>query len=261
MFTHHQEAINKVIEILKEDKEIIALIFGGSIAHQFAKEDSDVDIMIVVSEEDYQKRVERGYITYFNGEICTYEGGYVDGKYVSIEFMKKVAEIGSEPARFAFKDCFIGFSRDAQVERLIEQIVQYPVHEKEMKMKKFYSQMKGWYWYCNESFKRDQPYLLNYALSNMVLFAGRLILVHNETLFPYHKWFLKVLEDVDNKPEGFIEQIEMTLKHRRKEDIDKLFHMVDSFYEWTDKGTPWNREFVNDNELRWMTGSAAVADL
>lgn len=261
MFMHHKEAIEQVRQFFMQDDEVIALIFGGSIAHGFAKEDSDVDIMIVVSEEDYQKRVAQGYITYYKGDICQYEGGYVDGKYISIEFMKKVANMGSEPARYAFQDAFIGFTRDQQVEELMKKILTYPVEEKEMKMSKFYSQMKGWYWYCNQSFKRDQLYLVSYATANMVLFAGRLILVHNEVFYPYHKWFMKVLEQVEKKPEGLIEQMNIVLSTHKKEDIDKLFQMVDEFYEWTDKSVPWNREFVNENELKWLTQNSAISDL
>lgn len=56
MFKHHQDSINNVIKKMKENDNVLALIIAGSIAHGFATEDSDVDIMIVVSQEEYERR-------------------------------------------------------------------------------------------------------------------------------------------------------------------------------------------------------------
>ena len=103
MHAHHSQSIQNVKEYFQRDPEVQALLLSGSIAHGFQSPGSDVDIMIFVSEEDYQKRFQTGQIHFFNRDLCTYEGGYVDGKYLSLNFVQQVLEKGSDPARFAFE--------------------------------------------------------------------------------------------------------------------------------------------------------------
>ncbi len=55
-------------------------------------------------------------------------------------------------------------------------------------------------WYTKEARKRDNRYLLGLAVNKMVLFGGRVMLAHNEILCPFHKWFLKVLEQAPDRP-------------------------------------------------------------
>src|SRR5215207_2051047 len=102
MFPHHTRSIQNVTEYFQRDPEVLALLLGGSIAHGFETSTSDVDIMILISEEDHKKRLESNQVHFFNMDLCTYEGGYVDGKYLSRGFIEQVKEKGSEPARFAF---------------------------------------------------------------------------------------------------------------------------------------------------------------
>jgi len=104
MLPHHSQSIQNVREYFERDPEVLALLLSGSIAHGFQSATSDVDIMIFVSEEDHRKRSQTGQLHFFNRELCTYEGGYVDGKYLSLNFVKQVLEKGSEPARFAFEE-------------------------------------------------------------------------------------------------------------------------------------------------------------
>src|SRR4051812_17877591 len=91
MYKQHQETIKNITERFQKMDDVLGLLISGSIAHGFAREDSDVDIMIVVSDEDYNSRLKTGNMHYFDKLDCAYEDGYVDGKYISMEFLKKVA--------------------------------------------------------------------------------------------------------------------------------------------------------------------------
>lgn len=68
---------------------------------------------------------------YYEEEVCPWERGYVDGKCISVEFIEKVCELGSEPAKFAFKDAFVTYSKIAGLENLIEKAASYPIRNKE----------------------------------------------------------------------------------------------------------------------------------
>ena len=89
MHPHHTQSIQNVTDFFQRDPEVLALVLGGSIAHGFETPTSDVDIMIVVSDEDHKKRLEKNQVHFFNRDLCTYEGGYVDGKYLSLNFIEQ----------------------------------------------------------------------------------------------------------------------------------------------------------------------------
>ncbi len=261
MFENHEETIRNVTRRFKEQKDVIALIVGGSVAHGFAGEKSDVDIMILVSDEDYKNRMETGNVTYHDTEDCTYDEGYIDGKYVSVEFLKMVAEKGSEPARFAFQDAVICFSKTDGLEELLESITKYPAEHKDERIRRFYAQFEAWNWYCNEAVKRDNRYLLDRSVSNIVLFGGRMILAHNEKLYPYHKWFLRVLQNADRKPHDLIDKINDLLEYKTQEKIEAFHKCIVEFNDWELPQIHWPTQFMMDSELNWLDGYVPIADI
>ncbi|HLV10342.1 MAG TPA: nucleotidyltransferase domain-containing protein [Halanaerobiales bacterium] len=257
---HHQQTIDNLAGHFKGQADIRAVIVGGSVAHGFATKDSDLDIFLLISEKGYQERFEKGELTYWNDSLTSYDG-YVDGKYITVDFLKKVAEKGSEPARFAFKDAFVVFSRMNRLEVLLKSASRYPVEEKEDKIEKFCAQFEAWKWFAEEARKKNNLYLLTRATASFTLFAGRLILTHNEMLYPYHKWFLRVLGQAPDKPEGLLEQIERVLKKKGKADIEDLYNMIGEFADWGFNSSDWPNRFMHDSELTWMDGKIPVDDL
>ena len=204
MKPHHKRAIEKLTEHLKQDERYLALIITGSVAKGQEKDDSDIDFVLVVSDEEYVKRKRRNRFSYFDTQFCDYPGGYVDGKIVNLEFLKTVAERGTEPARDAFDDAWIAFSKIPELEDILNAIPVYQIEEKARKIQSFTAQFEIAYWYVGEAEKRNDKYLLNRAATDLVLFGGRLILAHNELLFPFHKLFMNVLEKAPQKPENLL---------------------------------------------------------
>ena len=261
MYPHHTQSIQNVTEYFQHDPEVLALLLGGSIAHGFETSTSDVDIMILVSEEDHKKRLESNQIHFFNIDLCAYEGGYVDGKYVSPGFVKQVREKGSEPARFAFAGSRILFSK---VDGLAEEIckaAEYPVSKKAEQIKRFYAQFEAWHWYSQESLRLNNAYLLGTSVSKMILFGGRLILAHNETLYPYHKWFLRVLENAKDKPDDLLTSIQQLTAAPTAQTIEYFYEKVKTFQPWIEGGFSWPTQFMLDSELNWLDGKTPVDDL
>jgi predicted nucleotidyltransferase len=244
MDLHHSQTIQNVTEYFHRDPEVLALLLSGSIAHGFQTSASDVDIMIFISAENYQKRFQMGQLTFFTTDLCTYAGGYVDGKYLSLDFVKQVMVKGSDPARFAFEGAQVLFSRIQGFEEEVCRIAEYPIAEKSERIKRFHAQLEAWHWYCGEALKRGNQYLLNTAVSKLILFGGRLILTHNEMFYPYHKWFLRVLEQAKDKPSGLMASIQALTESPTNENP-----------------YGWGAQFMLDSELNWMDGKTPVDDL
>lgn len=261
MQPHHSQSIQNVKEYFQRDPEVQALLLSGSIAHGFQSPTSDVDIMIFVSEEDHQKRFQTGGLHFFNTDLCTYEGGYVDGKYLSLNFVKQVLEKGSEPARFAFEGSQVLFSRVEGFAEDVCRIAEYPAAEKSERIKRFYAQFEAWHWYCGEALAKGNQYLLGTSISKLILFGGRLILTHNEMLYPYHKWFLKVLEGAQEKPADLMASIHALTAAPTTETVEAFYEKVKSFQPWSEDPHHWPVQFLLDSELNWLDGKTPVDDL
>ena len=73
----------------------------------------------------------------------------------------------------------------------------------------------------------------------------------NEVLYPYHKWFLKVLEGVEHKPTEFIVRIHSLLKDNSESNIRGFYECVKSFSNWNEANVNWPNLFIIDSELNW----------
>ena len=95
----------------------------------------------------------------------------------------------------------------------------------------------------------------------MVLFGGRLILTHNELLYPYHKWFLRVLADAKDKPSELLTCIENLYQMPSAENTQLFYDLIKDFREWPVSEKSWPAQFMLDSELNWQTGATPVDDL
>ena len=68
MYQHHREAIETITRKLKTREDILGIIVAGSVAHGFENEASDIDLMLVLSDEDYERALKSGEIGYYETE-------------------------------------------------------------------------------------------------------------------------------------------------------------------------------------------------
>ena len=85
IYLHQQKAIDYITEKFKSDESMLAFLISGSIPHGFNNENSDIDFNVVVSNEDYEKRKASNELTYWESASDFYEGGYFDGKYITLD--------------------------------------------------------------------------------------------------------------------------------------------------------------------------------
>lgn len=108
--------------------------------------------------------------------------------------------------------------------------------------------------------RHDNLYTNTRAASQLALFAGRLILVENRILFPYHKWFMHYLGKCPKRPEGFMDQIQALLQYPGMDQADLLSQNLKAFKDWgvTDfQAFMW---FFEEEELSWMDGKVPMED-
>lgn len=260
MKPQHERAIQRLKEAYVNDADTLALIVGGSVAKGWARDDSDLDFMAIVSDELYEKRSSEERLMTYRTDLTDYEGGYGDGKLVPLNFLKLVAQKGSEPARSAFLGAILLFDRTGEVRPLIDQILVYPEDGVEERIRRFHSQIMIWGWFVGEAAKRDDPYLMARATTEIALFSMRLILAVNRRIYPYHKWVTRMVEESPNKPDGIVDKIQLMLRHPS---VDTARVVVDAIHDWYTLPVDFGEHchhFLQDSEWNWMDGPAPIGD-
>ena len=257
---HHQRAIDRLSEAYRDDPRFRALIIGGSIAKGFARADSDVDFLIVATDEAFEKYRAARDLFINRRDLCDYEGGFVDGKIINLAFLTELADKGNEPSRAAFEGAFLAYSHVPDLEALLQRIPVYPEAEHEERVKAFYSMAFIQHWLFHEAERHGNRYTLTRAASQLALYSGRLILAHNRRLFPYHKWLPKTLESVPDKPESMMACFNDLLNEPCGDHANALFDRVRNFRDWGVSDLDAYTWFMTDVEWSWMSGTTPIED-
>lgn len=260
MYPHHERTIQKVTDHFRDDPRFLALIIGGSVAKGWAAENSDVDIMLVATDEEFARRLAANEFLYYTTDFCDYPDGYVDGKIINIALLEDIAARGSEPAKAAFYCTWAAFSRDPRINDLIERIPVYPEAEREAKIKSFYSQVIASTWFVKEATKRGDKYLLTHGAHELALFSSRLVLAHNRILYPYHKWLMHEIARAPEKPEGFETLLQALLEQPSPATADAVCEAVTAFANMDMSVGEAFVNFTKDSEWNWRELRTPIHD-
>ncbi len=261
MYDHHRQSIDNLISYFDGDPDVIAIVLGGSVAKGLARPDSDIDAIIVVTDERHAALTKENRLSECITGHCTYEGGYFDLKYTTKAYLKAVAEHGSEPSRNAFVSAQCLVSRDEEIAVLLEQVPVFQQSEKPDKLLSFYSALvlnNGYFW----NVSKDNPYLRLRAVGDIVLFGIRLLLQDREVLFPCHKALLQTVSRLSDKPEDIMGVTERFLSiptnETRKAFVELITSSI-SFKPPEDFSHILTR-YVEDNELWWYKHRPNIAE-
>ena len=116
---HHRRAIDRLVETYRDDPEFRGLIIGGSVAKGFARDDSDVDFLIIATDESFERRLAARDLFINRTDLCDYEHGFVDGKIINLAYLEDLAERGNEPSRAAFQGAFAAYSHIPDLDALL----------------------------------------------------------------------------------------------------------------------------------------------
>ena len=257
---HHQRAIDRLADAYRDDPRFLALIIGGSVAKGFARADSDVDFMIVATDQAFEQHRTARDLFINRRDLSDYEGGFVDGKIIDLPFLIEVAERGNEPSRAAFEGAFAAYSHVPELDALLQRIPVYPEAGHEERIKAFYSMAFIQHWFIHEAERHGNRYTIIRAASQLALFTGRLFLAHNRRLFPYHKWLPKTLEAVSEKPDDLMVCFDKLLEEPCGEHANALFERVRSFRNWGVTDLDAYTWFMTDVEWSWMSGATPIED-
>ncbi|MEM8893320.1 MAG: nucleotidyltransferase domain-containing protein [Bacteroidota bacterium] len=257
---HHQRAIDNLTAEYEKDPRFQGIIIGGSVAKGCARPDSDIDFMIIATDEEFAMRQKTGDLFINRTDLTDYEGGFVDGKIIDMAYLNKVVQKGNEPTRAAFVGAFAAYDKLDNLDSIISSITHYPEASRMDKIKNFYSMAFIQHWLMGEAERHDNLYTRTRAASQLVLFSGRLILAYNRVFFPYHKWFYAFLGRCPEKPAALVDQMNALLSQPNLANADDLFQTIKGFKDWNIPDIDAFRWFMEDVEWAWMDGQASLED-
>jgi hypothetical protein len=258
---HHRSAIEAFVATYGAREEFIALLLVGSLAHGFATPSSDVDVILVATEEEYERRVRDRRLAFVEFDVCPYPGVYVDGKVTARSMLQRIAESGSDPARYAFKGAEVLASRDGDLRALLARVTRFPSEQRAIREHRFLCQVLAWTWYMGQAEGRRDAYLTLVATQRLALFACRVVLNRNEVLFPYHKWLRTETLRAPLQPEGFAADLQALLDRPSLATAQRVKDGVLAFVGRVGQEPDWPTQFMFDSELNWLHHEAPVDDL
>lgn len=262
MYRHHEEAIEVLLREYRKKPGVEAIFLGGSVARDQARADSDIDAMILLTDEEYRRREQAGVLTECIFDLCPYEGGYYDIKYCSLDYLTAVAEHGSEPARHAFEGVRCLYTQNPAFAELAKRIPVFQKGEQEDKLLSFFSAYtlaREYFWDMAQ--KDACTFTKIRTATDLVFFGLRLFLEEHEVLFPCQR---RLFQAVAALPEGkrltdtaeaFLNGMTEEAKAVFERTLQELSHYVPP----EDRSVVGTR-FVADNELWWYKARPVIAE-
>lgn len=245
MYEHHKQSIEKMKEYYRKWPEAIALFLTGSVANHNERIDSDLDGVVIVTEEFYQKKKKEMRLEETVFGECTYEGGYFDVKYMTKEKLQGIAENGSETFRCLFLHAQTLFTDDPELPEIVAKIGIYPEKNYHEHFLRYYGTMKlayNYYW-CN---CKASGYMRYHVADQIVYHLYRLILLENKIFLPCCRRLEQCVIDAPNKPDQIVELCERFLSERKDEDAAEI---IRKYEEWTNMKLPEDYGEVVNNHI------------
>ena len=205
MYGHHIESAQRLKEYFAGKEGVIAVIWGGSTVKGNERPDSDIDAIVVVTDERYAAlERERRTAEVITG-YCTYEGGYFDVKYKTKGTLAEAAQHGSEPTRNAYVRARVLWTLDAEIPALVENIARYPEHEVPAKLECFCADLQLNRGYFLKVVSPDNAYMRAHLAQQIVYSVYRLILLDNRVLFPCNRRLEETVRACKKRPGNILE--------------------------------------------------------
>lgn len=205
MYPHHIESAQKLSEYFEGQEGVIAIVLDGSTVKGNARPDSDIDAIIVVTEEKYAELAAQNRLAEVIPGHCTYEGGYFDIKYKTKAILRRAAEHASEPTRNAYVKAQVLCTTDTEIPALVAAIERYPEHTVADKIRCFCANLQLNRGYFLNIVPEDNSYMRAHLAQEIVYSVYRLILIENRALFPCNRRLEETVRACKKRPDNILE--------------------------------------------------------
>lgn len=252
---HQERALAAYVEQVAADAEVVGVVLVGSLARGSEREDSDVDVYLVVTAEAFARSTADDRWAWVDRRGRDYPGSYIDVKLADLDYLRAAVARGDDPTRASFVGARVAFSRSDELEVLVAAIgdLDGDVWGGRIRSHVAQAHLHGGY-FLRQAEERGDPFLLQHAAVHLTLAAARAALASTRRLMPGPKYVRGLVHEVPS-PEGFVEAWEQVVAAPGTESATALIAVLD---DWLGNGQTLDESlavFIRDNELAWLRGT------
>jgi len=252
---HHDATAEGYVATVRDRPDVLGVVVVGSVARGTPREDSDVDLYLVVTDEAYASARAAGMIASVSQEGVTYPGGYVDIKLASPGYLTTAIERADDPTRASFVGARVMLDKTDAIVEQVAAIVTLPdqVWQRRVTAYRAQARLYGGY-FLKQGDQLGDQFLVQHAGVHLALAAGRIALAQHHRFFSGQKYLTATLAELD-LPVRF----ETTWRHVVQAPSAAVGqHLLEAIDAWL--GPPENFDlqlsrFISDNELAWLHGT------
>ncbi|GHU18680.1 hypothetical protein FACS1894163_10970 [Spirochaetia bacterium] len=249
MTQEQEKTIELLVKEAKKDKNIIGVILIGSLAKNTSTKNSDVDVLVIVNDIEFEKRKkQKNYFLGTNFEPSMFPVE-IEGKIINKDYLKRIWKDGNECVKNTFSKIKILYSYDKEIDELLENMDTKNI-EKEENIKKFYALMKSYRFKSNDDLTNIIQ--IKHGIFSTVYFACRLVLEHNDIYYPCIKNIEKELVNCIKKPNNFIKNIHRVLETYSLEEMEIFYNETEEYFKEYRFDDRIRKGYVIENEEYWF---------
>lgn len=250
-----ERALAAYVDSVRQQPGALGVILVGSVAQSREREDSDVDVYLVVDEERFAAETARGRFAWVERRGVDYPGSYIDIKLVSPSYLATAVERADDPTRASFLGARVAWSAVGGLDETVARIAELPDDVWDDRIRSFVAQahLYGGY-FLRQAVDRGDEFLRRHAGLHLSLAAARAALAAARVMLPGPKYVSALVRTVPT-PEGFLAAWDRVVADPGADSGAELLRILD---DWLGAGiTPDEAlsTFIRDNELAWLRGT------
>ncbi|WP_213816398.1 nucleotidyltransferase domain-containing protein [Glaciihabitans sp. dw_435] len=261
---HHDEAVATFVRQCADDDGVLGAILTGSVATGSERDDSDVDLCVLVSDAAFDAAVRERRVMFTSTEGIGYAGGYYDIKLISPSYLLEAVERADDPTRASFVGSRVIYSTlgEGELDRSISRILTVRDDVWTKHTRSFLAQVRlhGGY-FLPQAYESGDPFLLASSALHLAGAAGRALLARAHVFYRGPKYLTAALAALPSaadetvpagKPDGFDDLITALLAAPSPATAGELMTALEGFADWPLAPGHTLSTFVIDNELAWL---------
>ena len=80
-------------------------------------------------------------------------------------------------------------------------------------------------------------------------------------LYPCHKWLLRTVTEVPDRPDDFVDLVRVLAIERTPSAAEAVVVSLLLLREWPQAPAGWSTQFMLDSEWNWLDGEPPIDDL
>ena len=182
---HQERALGAYVEQVKGEPGTLGVVVVGSVARGEEREDSDVDVYLVVDADRFAELAAADRWAWVDRVGLDYPGSYIDVKATDLAYLRAAAERGDDPTRASFVGARVAYGAVDGLEELVAAIPRLPERGWDGRIASHVAQahLHGGY-FLRQAEERGDAFLLHHATTHLTMAAARAALAAAQVLMP-----------------------------------------------------------------------------